>query len=386
MAISDTKLSDWTIVSGDNSPGDSKRVGRDLSDELRNIKSVFGTGSMDKGYLIYSYGSNGDYVTVSGGTISETQGTDLQDLDLLKLQIGATSMSMRGDKRSLFSLDQRVFAVSLTGTTSVAGNVISSVHDTDDDFTVVQINWDMLGYRDSFDYEKDMRPAGVGSTFGLSARPTNGMSGRIKVKGALAKDDIEVPLRTLGFLDPTDAWDDDNNDTQQVLSAFRVMDPALTGAYTASYFVSLQLESFSHDKKLSPSTEDGSGAANINSFTVTRVRKYKDKFTFCLLDAPGVGGRGAKITAVIEDGKVTGYTVTEGGTDYLADSVSIAVVGGDATAGAITLASTGSLTAGAVGAAGDGYTAPPVVEISDDGNANAYVIYQWSISYPMRGM
>ena len=37
MAISDTKLSDWTIVSGDNSPGDSKRVGRDLSDELRNI-------------------------------------------------------------------------------------------------------------------------------------------------------------------------------------------------------------------------------------------------------------------------------------------------------------------------------------------------------------
>jgi len=288
MSIKDVDIRKWTVNSGENSPADTDRILRDFADQIRNIKSVCRSGSLDKGFEVYSYGSDGDYeVTAS----VDNQGSSLANLNIVELEAGQTTITLVGDKHLEFPNGQRVYGVSSTGSKSLMGEVFSCVVDTSNNFTVLTITWDKLGYATTFRYEENMSTASAGSQLGFDAAPANGISGKIKVKND-EKDNIKVKIRTFGFLDPVG----DSNNTEfdaadkknQVIHPFGTMDPTLVQAYTSGYFVSLQPESMSRDTKASGGA--GAGAPNKGALTVTRVRKLPEYFEFCLLDSPGAAG------------------------------------------------------------------------------------------------
>jgi hypothetical protein len=282
MSIKDVTLRSWKNTSGANLPGDSEKILRDFADQIRNIKSIYRTASLDKGFQVYTYGPENEYESVSS---VDNQGTSLATLNIAEIETGTTTFTLVGDKHLEFPNGQRVYGVSSSGNKSLMGEVFSCAVNISTGFTVLTVVWDKLGYATTFQYEKDMSTAGVGCQLGFDAAPANGISGKIKVKNQ-EKNNIKVKLRTFGYLDPKDPEPEDKK--SQVIHPFGTMDPTLVQAYTSSYFVSLQIDSMSREKKVDGS--DGAGLPDKKSFVVTGVRKMPEFFEFSLMDSPDTTG------------------------------------------------------------------------------------------------
>jgi hypothetical protein len=285
----DTSIKDWSDTSSSNSPKDSDRIKKDFADQIRNIKSVSRSLSLDKAYHSYSYGSDKDYVLWAGSeNPSDFQGSSIQSLDITSSEFGWVSMSLVGDQTKKFPPRQRIIAFSSGEVNRLMGTVLTcQLHSNNT--TVLTINWDELAWNSAFKYEEDMRPSAIGAQQGYDASPFNGMSGKTKIY----KDDsgpFTIYLRTFGWLDPNLTNRPADARSGQVIATNTATkigfgDPAVTSSYTSDYFVSLQVNSTSQVKNAAG--EDGAGLPNSGATIITRTEKHPDKFLFYTLDTPG---------------------------------------------------------------------------------------------------
>lgn len=107
MAVRDTDISDWSTTTADNLPEDGTLIGRDLSDQFRNIKSVVRSESLNKQWMKLS-----DLITTTSSSARFT----------------AQFETTAGDLTAYFPDSRKVRLISLDETATIYCGVIASTY------------------------------------------------------------------------------------------------------------------------------------------------------------------------------------------------------------------------------------------------------------------